>query len=104
MTTASGEDFRLVTAAANRDRDAVRALLAEGVDVNAARADGATALLFAAHWDDVELAERLLAAGADVHARPEGPPGQDGADVAVRRLTVTPWIDRSHNSPGPAMR
>ena len=57
-----------MTAAANRDRDAVRALLAEGVDVNAARADGATALLFAAHWDDVELAEGLLAAGADVNA------------------------------------
>ncbi len=65
---AEGRDFRLVTAAANQDRDAVRALLGEGVDVNAARADGATALLWAAHWDDVELVERLLAAGADVNA------------------------------------
>ena len=66
LTTAA-EDLRLVTAASNRDRDAVRTLLAEGVDVNAARADGATALLFAAHWDDVDLAERLLAAGADAN-------------------------------------
>ena len=67
-TAAAGQDFRLVTAAADQDRDAVRALLAEGVDVNAARADGATALLWAAHWDDVELVERLLAAGAHVNA------------------------------------
>ena len=66
-TTAHGQDFRLVTAAANQDRETVHQLLAEGVDVNAARADGATALLWAAHWDDVDLVERLLAAGADVN-------------------------------------
>ena len=66
--TANAEDLRLVTAAADQDREAVRALLAEGVDVNASRADGATALLLAAHWDDVDLAQRLLAAGADVNA------------------------------------
>ena len=65
---AAGQDFEIVTAAANRDREAVRALLDEGVDLNVARADGATALLWASHWDDVELVERLLAAGADVNA------------------------------------
>ena len=63
----AGQDFRLVTAAANQDRDAVHALLAGGADVDAARADGATALLWAAHWDDVALVERLLDAGADVN-------------------------------------
>ncbi len=68
VTTTADDGLRLVTAAANQDREAVRALLSEGVDVNAARADGATALLFAAHWDDLELAERLLAAGADANA------------------------------------
>ncbi len=67
-TAAAQQDSRLVTAAADQDREAVLTLLAEGVDVNAARADGTTALLWAAHWDDVELAERLLAAGADVNA------------------------------------
>ena len=67
-TAAAAQDFRLVTAAADQDREAVLALLNEGVDVNAQRADGTTALLWAAHWDDVELAERLLAAGADVNA------------------------------------
>ena len=66
-TAAEGQDLRLASAAADQDREAVRALLAEGVDVNAARPDGATALLWAAHWDDLELVERLLAAGADVN-------------------------------------
>ena len=68
VTAAAGQDFRLVTAAADQDRAAVLALVAEGADVNVARPDGATALLWAAHWDDVELARRLLAAGADVNA------------------------------------
>ena len=65
---AAAQDLRLVTAAAEQDREAVLALLGEGVDVNVARPDGATALLWAAHWDDVELVERLLRAGADVNA------------------------------------
>ncbi len=65
---AAGQDLRLVTAAADQDRAAVLGLLDEGVDVNVARPDGATALLWAAHWDDIELARRLLDAGADVNA------------------------------------
>ena len=67
-TAVAGQDFRLANAAANQDREAVRVLLAEGVDVDATRADGATALLWAAHWNDVELVQELLAAGADVNA------------------------------------
>ena len=65
---AGGQDPRLVTAVANQDRDAALALLAAGADVDAARADGATALLWAAHRDDLDLARRLIAAGADVDA------------------------------------
>ena len=65
---AAAQDLRLVTAAADQDREAVLALLDDGADVNAARPDGATALLFSAHWDDVELAKRLLEAGAGVNA------------------------------------
>ena len=68
VTAAAAQDDRLVAAAASQDREVVLTLLDEGVDVNAARADGTTALLWAAHWDDVDLAERLLAAGADVNA------------------------------------
>ncbi len=65
---AGGQDPRLVTAVANQDRDAALALLAAGADVDAARADGATALLWAAHRDDLDLARRLIAAGAAVDA------------------------------------
>ena len=62
-------DLRLVEAMAERDTARVRALLAgDGADVNAARADGATALLWAAHWDDAEAVGLLLRAGADVNA------------------------------------
>jgi ankyrin repeat protein len=65
---AAGSDLRLVTAAREHNLPAVRALLAEGVDVNAARADGATALLWAAHWDDLDAVDLLLRAGANVNA------------------------------------
>ncbi len=65
---AAEPDLRLVQAAAEKDRDAVRTLLAKKIDVNAARADGATALLWAAHWDDVDMADMLLRAGAKVDA------------------------------------
>ncbi len=57
-----------MTAAANQDRGKVLALIAEGADVNETRADGATTLLWTAHWDDLELTRRLLSAGADVEA------------------------------------
>ena len=66
--TAAGPDLRLVDAMAERNTALVRTLLGEGVDVNSARADGATALLWAAHWNDVDLAEQLLGAGARVNA------------------------------------
>ena len=66
--TSAAEDLRLVTAAATGDARAVRALLAEGVAVDARRADGATALLWAAHRDDLQMVDLLLRAGADVNA------------------------------------
>ena len=49
-------------------RTAVRALLKQGVDVNAAQGDGMTALHWAARQGDVELAQMLLYAGANVKA------------------------------------
>ncbi len=65
---ATGSDLRLVTAAAQQDIQRVRTLLKERVDVNTARADGATALLWASHWDDSEMVELLVRAGANVNA------------------------------------
>ena len=59
-------DLRLVEAARTQDQQAVRALLAEGVDVDVPFPDGATPLAWAAHWDDRDVAELLLRAGAAV--------------------------------------
>ena len=50
------------------DRDTVRTLLKQGEDVNAAMGDGMTALHWAAKRGDVELAQMLLYAGANVKA------------------------------------
>jgi ankyrin repeat protein len=47
----------------------VRALIKQGNDVNAPQPDGATALHWAAHWDDVDTAELLLRAGAKPNAQ-----------------------------------
>ena len=62
-----GQDLRLVTAVATQDTAAIQALLDEGVDVNTPRADGATPILWAAHWDDLATVDRLLHAGADAN-------------------------------------
>ena len=50
------------------DRDAVRALLKQAADVNAAQGDGMTALHWAAMKNDAELVQTLLSAGANVRA------------------------------------
>jgi ankyrin repeat protein len=61
-------DLRLIDAARSRDVAAVRRLLKQKPDVQARQGDGATALHWAAHWDDVEIASLLIAAGANVNA------------------------------------
>ena len=65
---AAASDLRLVDAVQKGDRDAVRSLLKEHIDVNASRADGSTALSWAAHRGDIETANLLIAAGANVNA------------------------------------
>ena len=62
------DDPRLADAAQRGDVDAIRALLAEGHEVDAPQADGATALAWAAHRDDAAMADLLLRAGADPNA------------------------------------
>lgn len=67
-TRAAEPDARLVAAAANQDWTALRSLLKQGVAVNQTRADGTTALLWAAHWDNLDIVDLLLKAGAKVNA------------------------------------
>jgi ankyrin repeat protein len=55
-------------AAQQKDKEALRALLKQHVDVNAAQPDGTTALHWAAHWNDGEAVDLLLRAGANAKA------------------------------------
>jgi uncharacterized protein len=55
----------MADAAMNGDRATVQSLLNRKVDVNAPQADGATALQWAAYHDDLQLADVLIAAGAN---------------------------------------
>lgn len=71
VNVASARDARLVDALMRQDVAAARALLDAGADVNAPQEDGATALHWAAHWDDQEMVSRLLKAGAAVNATNE---------------------------------
>ena len=68
---AAGADLRLIEAVRNQDREAVRALLKQKVDVKATQPDGATALHWAAYRNDQETADLLLRAGASVNAQNE---------------------------------
>src|SRR6266568_876068 len=56
-------------AAMDGNRDAVKALLKQAADVNAAQGDGMTALHWAAMKNDADLAQTLLYAGANVRAK-----------------------------------
>ena len=60
--------LRLIEAIKDQDRAAIRSLLDQNVDVRAAQPDGATALHWAAHREDLQTTDRLLRAGADVNA------------------------------------
>jgi ankyrin len=82
----------LVDAAKNGDNDGLRLLLQKGGDVNAAEADGSTALLWASYRDDEESASLLIRAGANVNASndlgatPLWTASQNGSAAMVQRL------------------
>jgi ankyrin repeat protein len=65
---ATAAESPIAEAAARGDRDAVMSLLKKAADVNAAQGDGMTALHWAAMNGDLELAEMLMVAGANVRA------------------------------------
>jgi ankyrin repeat protein len=60
VTLFAGTDIRLVDAVKNHDKDAVRSLLKEHLDVNTPEADGTSALHWAAHFNDLETVQLLL--------------------------------------------
>jgi ankyrin repeat protein len=92
LMAASGDRPALVDAARNGDQDSLRALLQKKVDVNAAEADGSTALHWASYRDDLESAGLLIGAGAKVNATtdlgvtPLWAASQNGSAAMVRRL------------------
>jgi uncharacterized protein len=93
LLQAASNPTAMMDAARADDLPAVRALIKEHADINAAANDGSTALLWAAYHSDVEMTKALLAAGATVDAAnhygvtPLLQAGRNG-DVAVIRALL----------------
>jgi uncharacterized protein len=64
----SAAGSELADAAMKRNMAALRSLLTQKADVNAAQSDGATALHWAVHFDDIDMVDLLIRAGANVKA------------------------------------
>ena len=79
----------VIDATRTGDLPVLRALITQGVDIDARQGDGATALHYAAHRNDLEAARLLIAAGATVGA--------------TNDLSATPlWIAARNGSAGMA--
>ena len=65
---ALASDADLLEALEEGDRATALQLLDAGSDARARGLDGTTTVMWAAYHDDVELVQRLIAAGADVNA------------------------------------
>ena len=83
---AGSREPSLIEAVKAGDRAAVDALLRSGADVNAAEADGTTALHWAAHNDDLQTLDALIRERADVNTK--------------NRYGVTPlWLASTNGRP-----
>jgi ankyrin repeat protein len=82
----------LIDAVKSSDHDALRALLKQNANINAAEGDGTTALHWASFRDDLDSADLLIRAGAKVNAAndlgvtPLWTAAQNGSEAMVRRL------------------
>jgi ankyrin repeat protein len=91
-TVRAADGIPLIDAARNADTAALRSLLKQRVDVNAAAADRTTALHWASYRDDLESAELLIRAGArvnaanDLGATPLWTASMNGSAAMVRTL------------------
>ncbi|MDR3701035.1 MAG: ankyrin repeat domain-containing protein [Candidatus Sulfopaludibacter sp.] len=88
LLASAATDTRLADAAQQGDKAAVRSLLKQHAGLDAAQGDGATALHWAAYRDDLEMAQLLLGAGADVNA-------------ATREGAITPLFMACTNGSAP---
>ena len=92
LSVSYAADQPLADAARRADWGVVRALVGQGADVTARQGDGATALHWAAYWDEVELAALLIEAGAEVNAAndlgvtPLWAAAENGSAAMARRL------------------
>src|SRR5580658_6427695 len=92
LLLAGGLSASLIDAVKSGDKVALRAQIQKKADVNAAEADGSTALQWASYRDDLESADLLLRAGAKVNAAndlgvtPLWPACENGSSAMVRRL------------------
>ena len=68
MLWAAAPDAPVADAAMRGDVEAVRALLQQGADANESQGDGMTGLHWAAQRGELEIAELLITAGANVNA------------------------------------
>ena len=102
---AERDAVKLIDAVKQGDGDAVSALLRQRVDVNARAIDGATALHWAVHLDDLTTVERLIAAGADSSAanrydvRPLFLASENGNAEIIQRLLAA-GADPNTTMPG----
>lgn len=102
--TAASSDSSLPDAAERADWPRVNSLLQERADANAAQADGATALHWAVHHDDLSTVKALLAAGADAKATNRyGVPPLHLACVNGNEAIVTALLDAGAD-PNAALR
>ena len=82
----------IIDAAKTGDREAVRALISKKVDVNAADADGTTALHWASYHDDLDTVDLLIRSGASVNAAndlgatPLWTACENGGTAVIKRL------------------
>jgi ankyrin repeat protein len=89
---AASVDVRLIDAVKQADLQTVRSLVSQHVDVNAAEADGSTALHWAARRDNPVIVDLLLAAGANArtatryNVTPLALASANGNAVIVERL------------------
>jgi len=89
---ASGVNAPLALASRCGHERVVRALIGAGADVNAADADGTTALMAACHHRRVACAEVLVTAGADVNARSKDGRTPLSASCRIPRRRAVPAI------------